>query len=185
MSRPLVPPGNKVSFPGTPDYNSSLSSYFSQRKSQLQPLCIVSLTTVDVVSVAVSALSSTAPAIDASEKSSCNFAIRSGGHAGFAGAANVANGVTIDLRGLNAVEVSSDRSIVSVGAGATWRDVYSKLDPLGLSVAGGRSAQVGVGGLATGGGLSYFSPRYGWTCDTVSNFGVVLANGFKVNANAE
>ncbi|KAL2005432.1 hypothetical protein VTN00DRAFT_2643 [Thermoascus crustaceus] len=177
--------GSKVSFPGAQVYNSSLSSYFSQQESQLQPLCVFSPVTVEDVSVAVSALSSAAAAIDASKKSSCQFAIRSGGHAPFAGAANIANGVTIDLRGLNTVEVSSDRSIASVGVGATWGDVYSKLDPLGLSVAGGRAAQVGVGGLTTGGGISYFSTRYGWTCDSVSNFEVVLANGTIVNANTE
>lgn len=174
-----------MSFPGAQAYNSSLSSYFSQQESQLKPLCVVSPTTVEDVSVAVSALSSAAAAVDASEKSSCQFAIRSGGHAPFVGAANIANGVTIDLRGLGTVDVSSDRTIASVGVGATWGDVYSKLDPLVLSVAGGRAAQVGIGGLTTGGGISYFSTRYGWTCDTVSNFEVVLANGTIVNANAE
>lgn len=41
----------------------------------------------------------------------------------------------------------------------------------------------GVGGLSLGGGISYFSPRYGWTCDTVTNYQIVLANGSIVNAN--
>lgn len=70
-----------------------------------------------------------------------------------------------------------------MGVGASWGDVYAFLDPLGLSVAGGRAAQVGVGGLTIGGGISYFSPRYGWTCDTVTNFEVVLADGTVVQAN--
>jgi hypothetical protein len=34
------------------------------------------------------------------------------------------------------------------------------------------------------GGISPFSPRYGFGCDMVSNFSVVLANGDIVNANA-
>jgi hypothetical protein len=42
----------------------------------------------------------------------------------------------------------------------------------------------GVGGLTLGGGISYFSPRYGWTCDTVTNFQVVLADGSIINANS-
>jgi hypothetical protein len=101
-----------------------------------------------------------------------------------AGAANINGGVTIDLQSVNDIDVSSDRATVAVGSGARWGDVYAKLDPLGLSVAGGRAAQVGIGGLTTGGGISYFSPRYGWTCDTVREFEVVLADGSIVKASA-
>lgn len=115
--------------------------------------------------------------------SQCNFAVRSGGHGIIEGSANIAGGITIDLRALNRIEIVG--SITSVGAGATWDGVYAKLDPLNLSVAGGRNAGVGVGGLTTGGGISFFSPRYGWTCDTVTNYEVVLANGTIVNANAD
>ena len=49
----------------------------------------------------------------------------------------------MDLRGLNAIELSSDKSTVLVGTGATWDAVYEKLDPLRLSVNGGRAAGVG------------------------------------------
>jgi hypothetical protein len=52
-------------------------------------------------------------------------------------------------------------------------------------VAGGRNGAVGVGGLTTGGGISYFSPQVGFTCDTVRNFEVVLGSGKIVNANAQ
>lgn len=34
------------------------------------------------------------------------------------------------------------------------------------------------------GGISYFSPRKGFTCDNVKNFEIVLASGKVVNANA-
>ncbi|KAF3059780.1 Bifunctional solanapyrone synthase [Daldinia childiae] len=177
--------GEKVAFPGNQKYSSSISSYHSQQESHLEPLCIVIPTTSEDVSVAVRSLSSIAESLGDYEQSSCQFAIRSGGHTGNAGAANIAGGVTIDLHSLNTIEVSEDKSTVSVGVGTLWGDVYSALDPLGISVAGSRVAQVGVGGLTLGGGISYFSPRYGWTCDTVSNFEVVLANGSIVNANAD
>jgi FAD/FMN-containing dehydrogenase len=136
-------------------------------------VCIVSPTTVEEVSTAIITITN----------SHCQFAIRSGGHTSFGGACNIADGITIDLRALNSITLSDDGSTVSVGVGASWGDVYAFLDPLGLSVAGGRAAQVGVGGLTIGGGISYFSPRYGWTCDTVTNFEVVLANGTVVQAN--
>lgn len=41
--------------------------------------------------------------------------------------------------------------MTKVGAGNRWLDVYSKLDPMGLSVVGGRVAEIGVGGLTLGG----------------------------------
>lgn len=89
-----------------------------------------------------------------------------------AGFANINNGVTIDMSALSSININSDHTVVSVGAGAKWLDVYSYLDPLGLSVAGGRNGLVGVGGLTLGGGISYFAPRVGWACDNVANFEV-------------
>lgn len=121
---------------------------------------------------------------------SCHFAIRSGGHASSAGAANIPEGVTLDLSGLDTISLEevqkSDQSsapIVSVGVGATWGSVYSYLEPSNLSVSGARAATVGVGGLLLGGGISYFGPRFGWACDGIVNFEVVLANGSVTNAN--
>lgn len=43
----------------------------------------------------------------------------------------------------------------------------------------------GVGGLTLGSGISYTSPRYGFTCDTALQFEVVLADGFIVKADAK
>ena len=73
---------------------------------------------------------------------------------------------------LNTVTVNEDHTVASVGAGASWLDVYAHLDALNLSVAGGRNGAVGVGGLTLGGGISYFAPRVGWACDNVANFEV-------------
>ena len=52
---------------------------------------------------------------------------------------------------MNTVSLSAGNTIVSAGPGNKWIDVYSKLDPLGLSVTGGRIADIGVAGLTTGG----------------------------------
>jgi FAD/FMN-containing dehydrogenase len=87
-----------------------------------------------------------------------------------AGFANINGGVTIDMTALSSVTVNDDYTVVSIGSGAIWLDVYSYLDTLGLSVAGGRNCLVGVGGLTLGGGISYFAPRVGWACDNVANF---------------
>ncbi|KAM0251659.1 hypothetical protein ACHAQJ_008073, partial [Trichoderma viride] len=150
-----------------------------QQQAQLRPAAVISPTCVEDVAQAVRHLASA----EDEDGKPVRFAIRSGGHAVDAGAANIDGGVTIDLSRLNAIQVSEDRKTVSVGPGAKWGQVYDKLDALGLSVAGSRASTVGVGGLTTGGGISYFSPRYGWTCDNVSNFQVVLADGSVVNPN--
>lgn len=52
---------------------------------------------------------------------------------------------------INRASVGPSGNFVSVGAGARWSDVYAELDVLGLGVAGGRFADVGVRGLITGG----------------------------------
>lgn len=174
---------NKVSFSGSPVYTSSQGSYFSLQETAVHPICIVSPQTTQDVSVAVRALTTS------NYTNKCQFAIRSGGHASFAGAANIQGGVTIDLSALNEISLEVQQgsqpqvSTVSVGAGSTWGSVYSYLDPLNLSVTGGRAASVGVGGLLLGGGISYFGPQFGWACDSVANLEVVLFNGSVINVN--
>lgn len=68
----------------------------------------------------------------------------------------------INLANLNEVTLSEDRSTTRVGPGNVWSDVYAVLDPLGVSVVGGREAGVGVGGLTLGGewdSLYIFMPQ--------------------------
>ena len=84
----------------------------------------------------------------------CQFAVKSGGHAAFAGASHIQNGITIDLVKLRQVKVSEDRALTRVGAGNRWLDVYSKLDKQDLSVVGGWVADIGIGGLTLGGEYS-------------------------------
>jgi FAD/FMN-containing dehydrogenase len=111
---------------------------------------------------------------------SCHFAVRGAGHTPWAGASNIDNGVTIDLTSMNSVVVSEDRTIASLGPGARWEDVYRPLDEMNLTVTGGRVATVGVGGLVTGGGISYFSRKTGFSCDNVVNY-EVRALAFTMN----
>lgn len=168
---------DNVFLPGSTEYNESIASYFSPQASAVHPLCFVTPQTVADVSAVVKSLTSNGD--------SPSFAVRGGGHMWIPKASNSDGGVTVDLRGLNSVDLSDDHSSVSVGGGATWDLIYNKLDPLGLSVAGGRVAGVGVSGLTLGGGISYFGPRHGWTCNQATSFEVVLADGSIVQANAQ
>ena len=87
----------------------------------------------------------------------CKFAVRSGGHTAHAGSANIDDGVTIDLSALNEITLSGDQSTVAIGPGQRWEKVYGALQAQNLSVSGGRTGGVGVGGLTLGGQLFFLS----------------------------
>ena len=136
-------------FPSSNLYTSSLSSYYSGQECELKPACIIQPKSAVQVASAVSILAG--HGVPDNVREGCRFAVRSGGTAAFAGSANIAGGVTIDLGSMNQVTINADRTLTAVGPGARWSDVYGKLDPMGLSVLGGRFGRVGVAGLLTGG----------------------------------
>ncbi|KAL9058179.1 MAG: hypothetical protein Q9162_001903 [Coniocarpon cinnabarinum] len=174
------PIGDKIVYPtfnGT--YAADDNAYFSNQEHALTPSCIAQAECTEDVAVFIQTVSHLRRDGD-----DVQFAVRSGGHTPFAGSANIDGpGATLDLRKLNQTTVQPDRKHVTVGAGATWGDVYSRLDSQNLTVTGGRVAVVGVGGLTLGGGISFFSPRKGLACDNVLSYETVLANGSTVHVN--
>ncbi|WP_038038112.1 LLM class flavin-dependent oxidoreductase [Thermorudis peleae] len=112
------------------------------------------------------------------------LSIRSGGH-GIAGLATNDGGIVIDLRKLNAIEVlDSAQRLVRIGAGATWGEVARALAPYGWAMTSGNYGDVGVGGLATAGGLGWLVRKHGLTIDHVVAVEVVLADGQIVRADS-
>lgn len=84
-------------------------------------------------------------------ESNVPFAIRSGGHSPSPGAANIDDGILIDLSGFDKVEYDASRNVAVVGTGLRWGEVYSQLEEFNVTVVGGRVLDVGVGGLTLGG----------------------------------
>lgn len=153
----------RVALPHSSTYELGNFQYWSDQQASQRPACRVTPNSALDVSIALKILKAT----------NCQFAVKSGGHASFAGASNIGDrGVAIDLRNLNELVVSRDRMQTSVGAGMLWSSIYMELDAKNLSVVGGRSGAIGVGGLTLGGGISFFSGRYGWACDMVRNYQV-------------
>ncbi|KAE9984403.1 hypothetical protein BLS_002433 [Venturia inaequalis] len=113
----------------------------------------------------------------------CKFAIRSGGHNPLTESSNINGGITLDLSFMKQVDVSRDRLSVDIGPGNRWQEVYTRLGTQFLGTSGGRVATVGVGGLVTGGGISFFSRERGLVCDNVIEFEVVLSDASIVIAN--
>jgi FAD/FMN-containing dehydrogenase len=108
----LLGTGN-VLLPRSTGYNESITSYFSPQASAVRPLCFVTLQTADEVSAVVKSL------ISGAHGDSTSFAVRGGGHMWIPGAPNSDGGVTVDLRGLDSVELGDDHSTASGGGGTT------------------------------------------------------------------
>lgn len=113
------------------------------------------------------------------------FTVRSGGH-GVSGRSTNDGGIVIDLRRLNTVDVIDPlRKRIRLEPGARWGEVAQKLAPFGLAMSSGDYGDVGVGGLATAGGLGFFARKHGLTIDHIVAAEVVLADGRIVRTDAE
>jgi FAD/FMN-containing dehydrogenase len=109
--------------------------------------------------------------------------IRSGGH-GLSGRSTNRGGIVIDLRHLNGIHVLDPAARrVCIGPGARWRDVAAALQPRGWALSSGDSGAVGVGGLATAGGIGLLARAHGLTIDHLVAAEVVLADGSVVVAD--
>lgn len=113
------------------------------------------------------------------------LSLRSGGH-GISGRSTNHGGVVVDLTELSEVRVlDTATGLVRVGAGARWGDVARTLAPHGLALSSGDTGDVGVGGLATAGGIGLMSRMHGLTIDHVKAVDLVRADGELVRADAE
>ncbi|KAM0127280.1 hypothetical protein ACHAP3_008848 [Botrytis cinerea] len=166
--------GDKLSYPGSAGYSFGQTTYWSNFQLETNPTCRVQPGKPVEVSATLMIL----------EFANCKFAVKSGGHAAFTAASNIDGGVTIDMRAFNTLAISSNKETMTVGTGNRWQAVYDYLVPKGYIAVGGRVGDVGVGGYILGGGLGFFQGRYGWACDQVKSFEVVLTSGLVVTASA-
>lgn len=113
------------------------------------------------------------------------LAIRSGGH-GISGRSTNDGGIVINLSKMNTIDVL-DKSTrrVRIGPGARWMDVAAALAPYGWALSSGDYGGVGVGGLATAGGIGWLSREHGLTIDHLRAVEMVLADGSVVRASDE
>jgi FAD/FMN-containing dehydrogenase len=113
------------------------------------------------------------------------LAIRSAGH-GIGGRSTNDGGIVLDVGALNTIELLDRASgRVRLGPGARWGDVATALAPHGLAMSSGDYGGVGVGGLATAGGIGFLARKHGLTIDHVVAAELVLADGRQVRTDAE
>ena len=96
----------------------------------------------------------------------------------------VDDGLVVDLAEFTSVEVRAD-GLVSVGGGARWADVAAVLAPRGLAISSGDTRDVGVGGLALGGGIGWFVRQQGLTVDALREVELVTAAGEVLTVSAD
>jgi FAD/FMN-containing dehydrogenase len=118
-------------------------SYFTAFNNDITPQTIARPKTSHEVSLLVKEAAQTNAAV----------AIRGAGHTPWEGAANIDDGMTIDLRGVRGINLRTETSSVEIAAGETWGSVYDRLALDGLATTGGRVARVGIMGLTLGGQL--------------------------------
>jgi len=111
--------------------------------------------------------------------------VRSAGH-GVSGRSTNHGGIVIDVGRMNSIDViDRERRLVRMEPGATWKQVAAVLHPYGWALGSGDYGGVGVGGLATAGGIGLMSRAHGLTIDHLRAVEIVLADGEVVRASAE
>lgn len=164
----------RVIFPSDTVYAAAQGSYYDGQARDMNPGCIFIPMTTDEVSWFVKT-------VEARTEPDSKFAVRGGGHTLRKGAANIDGGFTIDMRLINGTVLSADSSVASLSAGGRFGDVYHYLKPYNLTVLGGRVPTLGVGGFLSSGGLTFLSRRFGFACDRVRGYEIVLAGGEVLN----
>lgn len=158
--------------PGDRDYRKVRSGYMRGGT----PGLVLRPRTVDEVVQAVAV---------AREHRALPLGVRSGGH-GISGRSTNDGGLVIDVSALDTVEVvDAERRLVRVGPGARWQEVAAALEPHGWVITSGDYGGVGVGGLATAGGVGYFAREHGLTIDRMRAAELVLADGSVVRTDAD
>ncbi|MDM0051780.1 FAD-binding oxidoreductase [Variovorax sp. J22R115] len=104
------------------------------------------------------------------------ISVRGGGHH-IAGNAVAEGGLMLDMSGMSAIHVDTEKRIARVGAGALLKDFDREAQAHGLATPLGINSTTGVAGLTLGGGFGWLTRRHGMTVDNLLSATVVTADG--------
>lgn len=140
------------------------------------PLAITRPTTTEEISSIVKFCSSQKPQIQIS--------VRSGGHDPW-NRSNLTNTLVIDVRDIDHINLSSDKTSAVIGGGVMGGPLAAKLEEHGLVVTMGGCHSVGYTGWSTAGGYGSLNGAFGMGCDQILSARMILANGEIVDADEE
>ena len=112
------------------------------------------------------------------------LAVRAGGHSG-AGHGLVEDGIVIDLRDMNGLEIDPDARTAWAQGGLTAGAYTGAAGEHGLATSFGDAGSVGIGGITLGGGIGFLSRLHGLTIDSLLAAEIVTADGEIREVDAE
>jgi hypothetical protein len=104
------------------------------------------------------------------------LAIRSGGH-DLAGNSAVDDGIVLDMRDLNSLDIDTATNTAWAGAGLNAGAYTAAAARHGLATGFGDTANVGIAGITLGGGVGFLVRKYGLTIDQLLAAEIVTADG--------
>ncbi len=110
--------------------------------------------------------------------------VRAGGHSAL-GLGRDHGALTIDLRGLDTIEVDAAARTAWAGGGLTAGAYSEAVGSHGLATPFGDTAGVGIGGITLGGGIGLLARSRGLTIDSLLGAEVVTADGEILQVDAE
>ncbi len=122
-------------------------------------------------------------AVRAGAAAGATTAIRCGGHS-LAGFGTCDDGLVIDLSRMRSVSVDEPRRRARFEGGCLLGDIDNATQKVGLAFPAGVVSHTGAAGLVLGGGTGWLNRLHGLSCDNVTGFTLVVADGSVVHANA-
>lgn len=110
-------------------------------------------------------------------------AIRCGGHS-LAGFSTCDDGLVIDLSQMRQITVDPEMRRARFAGGCLLGSIDAATQKAGLVFPSGVVSHTGAGGLVLGGGTGWLTRRFGLSCDNVTGFSLVTADGSLLSANA-
>ncbi|KAF7335779.1 FAD-binding protein [Mycena venus] len=155
------------------EYNATTQGPWSLFNSVNQPTCIVYPRSASHVQAAMSSIF----------QFGSHYSVQAGAHSAMVGWNSINDGVLISFAHMTNTSYNQQSDTITVQPGVHWGDAMATVEPFGVSVIAGRASDIGTG-LLLGGGISFVSPLYGWSADSIKEMDVVLVTGQLVTATA-